>query len=310
MPNVNLQEQLQVGTKAMKTEAQKKLVACIVSFKEYVEKSDIQFSNNEQAIAHYLKNQKSDFSKKSILDMIHLLDSQSAYVTELQLMRYQRDLHNNFSLDNKIVALESHLAKKGIFVVSKLSDSEAEAKLKERDEIEAQKMSNIHENQAVSIELRSHCVVNLIALARHEIVTNERLHAIAANWVRGITEDADIQAEEDQDDFEEAYATLISFVAEVLEVEDALVLSDVDMHLDHFCDLCATNSILIAANDFRNRYYKRVKLGINEVKTDVPLIRLWASDYPDQRVLDRQEKNTLKLRSQLRSLLKKAIEHE
>ncbi|MGR6841669.1 hypothetical protein ACU5DF_23235, partial [Aliivibrio wodanis] len=196
MVNVNLQEQLQVGTKAMKTEAQKKLVACIVSFKEYVEKSDIQFSNNEQAVAHFLKNKASEFSKKAILDMIDLLDSQNAYVTELQLMRYQRDLHDDASLDKKIVALESHLAKKGIFVVSKLSDSEAEAKLKERDEIETQKMSNIYENQTVSIELRSHCVVNLIALARHEIVTNESLHAIAASWVKGITEDAAIQAEE------------------------------------------------------------------------------------------------------------------
>ncbi|MGR6841714.1 hypothetical protein ACU5DF_23460, partial [Aliivibrio wodanis] len=68
--------------------------------------------------------------------------------------------------------------------------------------------------------------------------------------------------------------------------------------------------ILIAANDFRNRYCKRVKLDINEVKTDVPLTRLWADDYVDQKVLDRQEKNTLKLRSQLRALLKKAIEHE
>lgn len=310
MPNVNLQEQLQVGTKAMKTEAQKKLLACIVSFKEYVEKSDIQFSNNEQAIAHYLKNQKSDFSKKSILDMIHLLDSQSAYVTELQLMRYQRDLHNNFSLDNKIVALESHLAKKGILVIPKLSDSEAERVLAEREKMESEKLARTHNDQLVSVELRSHCVVNLIALARHEIVTNESLHAIAASWVKGITEDAAIQAEEDQDDFEEAYATLISFVAEVLEVEDALVLSNVDMHLDQFCDLCATNGILMSANDFRNRYYKRVKLSINEVKTDVPLTRLWTDNYPDQKILGRQEKNALNIRTQLRALLKKAIAHE
>lgn len=289
---------------------QKKLVACIVAFHAYVAESEIQFSNNEQAVAHFLKNKQPAFSKKAILDMIHLLDSQSAYVTELQLMRYQHDLHNDASLKRKIVALELHLKKKGILVVPVLSDLDAEAKLKERNEIETSYLDSIYENQLVSAELRSHCIVNLITMARHELVSNESLHAIAALWVKAITEDAAIEEEEDKAEFEEAYATLISFVAEVLKVEDALVLSDVDTHLDQFCDLCSTNSILMSANEFRNRYYKRVKLSVNEVKTDVPLTRLWSDSYPDQKILERQENNAQKLRIELRRLLKKAIANE
>lgn len=225
--------------------AQERDIRIIELFDDYENASDVNFTNLERKIAHFVSYYNEKFTSKKtdfigshsdvqmsspfvlttdyLSKIVSLYTQFEAKINDVNLLRYRQKLNMlNPQAFNVLQRLEAELTKNGINVIPLRSDSECEFLL---SKLEAEFSDNQKDKIAkqtdkqIGILCRQYIVSTLICATRQLVINAEIVQCIAARQALNLLlEEGDNEIDEDelQSEYEAAYSVLIAYIASVV----------------------------------------------------------------------------------------------